>query len=126
MKIYIYLAIAIICILGLAIFVSVFIPYAARDIGADLPFMAAAIEREDWQAVEQYYTTTEAKWHKYRPIWQIFIDHRDMTDLDVAFIHLKAILPEGNKTEIRKEFAGLEYYLEHIPLNEKVSWDNIF
>ena len=126
MKIYIYLAIAIICVLGLAIFVSIFIPHTAADIGADLPAMAEAIEREDWQAVEHYYNISEAKWQKYRPFWQIFIDHRDMTDLEVAFIHLKAILPEGDKQEIRKEFMGLEYYLNHIPLNEKLSWDNIF
>ncbi|MEG1997225.1 MAG: DUF4363 family protein, partial [Clostridiales bacterium] len=108
------------CLLTLNYIIS-----SAAAICADFPSLAQTIAAENWAQATQFYRQAHRKWQTAAKIWPLLIDHSDMQDIEIAFIDLQVMLHTQNREQALKEIAGLYYYLNHVPQNQRLSLQNI-
>ncbi|MDO4581893.1 MAG: DUF4363 family protein [Bacillota bacterium] len=121
-----YWAIAVLLLLIAVCIASVaYIVNSAAYIGEPLPELQEALADEDWPRAELLFGDSYARWQQAREIWPLLINHDDMRDIEVSYIDTQTVLTQQSAAKAQKEVAALEFYIQHVAENERVSWQSV-
>lgn len=88
-------------------------------------FVQSDIEKENWSKAEKNIDTMEKEWDKVNKKWAILIEHREIDEIEMNMTRLKSHIDTKNKDLSLAELKSLKMLIKHIPLNEKLSIENI-
>jgi len=125
MKIYLYLIITALVVVGFSIWGVFFLSTSSEDVIQELETTNQALEIENWQVAQNSYQQVQEKWDHYNHIWPMLIEHREITDIEVSFEKMNVLMEQKDLELAIRECANLEYLLNHVARNEKINFQNI-
>jgi len=126
MKIYIFLIIAALAVVGFTIWDVSFLSASSQDVIRELEFTNQALQEEDWEAAHDSFQLAHDKWEKYNHIWPMLIEHNEITDIEISFAKLNVLMDQKELNQAVLECTNLKYLLNHVARNEKINLQNIF
>ena len=102
-----------------------YIENSARNIMGMVNSLDDAIDGQRWDEASQIYSRAYNTWQQVEKHWKIIINHDDMRDIQLGFVHLSVVLSQQDQKEAVKELASLRYYLSHVPDSERIELGNV-
>lgn len=85
-----------------------------------------SIEAEDWHLAKNTLKQINNDWMSVKGIWAALIDHEEIDNIDVTLIRLETLVKTEDISASLSEAAALKKFINHIPIKEKLSFENIF
>lgn len=126
MKIYIFLIITALIVVGFTIWDVSFLSTSSQNVIQELEITNQALQAEDWEAAHASYQDVQDKWEEYNHIWPMLIEHREITDIEISFEKMNVLMEQEDMKQAIRECANLKYLLNHVARNEKINLENIF
>lgn len=126
MKIYIWVTIAVIIIISIALASLAWLNISTVRISDALQPISAAIEREDWDQAALLLEDFQEFWHKNSSLWHVIIDHQEIINIEVPLDKLTHYIAEKKAPEAGENIVEMQYWLEYIRRIEKITLNNIF
>lgn len=120
--------ILIICIVVLVVGGIVEIKYLEKSstfISADIDYIENAIQNNNYDLAEQQMEKTYNTWTKNKDVFNIFIIHDEIDDIDEYITELKEYIKFENKEECIVAISKLREALTHTVDRQKLKIDNI-
>lgn len=96
----------------------------------ELDYLIGKVERNsrsnDWANAVNELTNLDNEWKNTSNIWAMLIDHAEIDNIDDSLIRMREYIKAQNSVLALGELASLKQYINHIPLKESFSFDNIF
>lgn len=88
--------------------------------------IASSINKGDWDSAEEDYKQLSRMWHKYKKTASIFLDSKDINDIDStmdkAYLYMKA----EDISNSSGEFSYIKDKFKFLYTNDTLSFSNIF
>lgn len=88
--------------------------------------IVSSIRNEDWRAAEIDYRKLSRMWHKYRKTAVIFLDSKDINEIDSTMDKAHLYMQAKDVSNSTGEFSYLKDKFGFLYQNDKVSIANIF
>ncbi len=125
MRIYVFLVVSIVVLIGLGVTVLVALGSSARNLTRDFDHVLNAIRDEDWKLAEDRIAAAHSTWEKHRQWWAVVIDHREIDNIEMSFSRIGEYIRYQDKALASAELTVLKKLIEHIPEKEKLNIKNI-
>ncbi|MGI5824158.1 MAG: DUF4363 family protein [Bacillota bacterium] len=124
-RLYFYLGLTAVLLLGICLGSYYYLKNTSYQVISSFPQLEAAITEGDWQEANIHFTAAQQTWDKHKNIWQCFLLHQEIDDIESMFHQLKGYLETNNATDSLSSIYKLEYNINHVPDTEKISFYNI-
>ncbi len=125
MKTLLVIALVLLILLAGCVISVRYIVNSAQGIISLVDEVADAIDAERWPEAGQAFVRAQAAWTEVEKHWKIIINHDDMRDIQLGFVHLSVALAHQDQWQAIKELRTLRYYLNHVPESERVEIGNV-
>lgn len=92
---------------------------------SDIEYIQNAISNDNYELAINQSESTYNSWNDIKKIWNIFVNHEEIDDIETAMIDLKEHLKFQNKEECLVAIEKIKSDLEHTVKRQKISIDNI-
>ncbi len=92
---------------------------------SDMEYIQNAINNNNYDLAISQSETTYNSWSDIKKVWNIFVNHEEIDDIETAMIDLKEHLKFENKEESLVAIEKIKSDLEHTVKRQKLSIDNI-
>lgn len=120
--------IMVFCFLILVVGGIVEIKYLKKSsvyISSDMDYIQNAIENNNFTLAKEQIEKTYNIWDKSKNIWNMFIIHEEIDDIEESMIDLKEYIKFENKEECTVAIEKVRKCLEHTVKRQEVRIDNI-
>jgi len=124
-KILLIIALVLLLLLAGCIVTVRYIVNSAHHIIGLVEGLDDAIDAERWEEAQDIFSAAQKEWQRVEKRWKVLINHEDMRDIQLGFVHLSVVLDQQDRKEAAKELHTLRYYLSHVPDNERVELGNV-
>lgn len=93
---------------------------------ADLEYSKNALENNNFKLAKENIESLEETWNNMKVLWNIFMEHHEIDNIEHAMVEYKAYVNLENKEEALKNSEIIKKYFLHVVEREKVSIENIF
>jgi len=121
----IMMAITIIFI-GFAIWTQHTLASSAQTLEQTLNSLESAIKGDNWETANEQLEYFNQLWEKTKNLWQIFIDHEEIDNIDVTLARVKQLVSTKEKADSLSEISALKLFIVHIPQKESLCLVNMF
>lgn len=98
---------------------------SSQFLRADIEYIQNAINNNNYEIAKTQINSTYASWKNVKKIWNIFVSHEELDDIDDAMIELKEHLDYENEEECLVAIEKIKNGLEHTVKRQEVRLDNI-
>lgn len=120
--------IMVICIVILVVGGIIEVKYLEKSslyITSDMEYIQNAIENDNYALASQQMEKSYDTWTKTKNIWNVFIVHDEIDDIEEAMIELKEYINFENKEESIVAISKIKEFLNHTVQRQEVKLDNI-
>lgn len=125
MKQVIIMIICILILLGGGIGEIKYLDKSSVYILSEIDYIENAINNSNYDAANKQVEITFDNWTKIKNLWNVFIIHEEIDDIDEAIIELKEYIKYENEEECFVAIEKIKRDLEHTVKRQKVLLDNI-
>lgn len=125
MKQVIIMIICILILLGGGIREIKYLDKSSVYILSEIDYIENAINNSNYDAANKQVEITFDNWTKIKNLWNVFIIHEEIDDIDEAIIELKEYIKYENEEECFVAIEKIKRDLEHTVKRQKVLLDNI-
>ncbi len=125
MKQAVIMIICILILLGGGIGEIKYLEKSSIYISSEIEYIQNAINNSNYQAAKEQIDITFDNWTKIKNLWNVFIIHEEIDDIDEAIIELKEYIKYENEEECVVAIEKIKRDLEHTVKRQKVLLDNI-
>ena len=124
-RLYIYLIIAALLLLGVCLGSYFYLVSSANRVLDIIPEIEEAVEAGDWEEANEEFDEAKGIWDKHKNIWQCFLIHQEIDDIESAFMKLQGYIETESTEETLSSLYDLAYSIDHVPDTERISIYNI-
>lgn len=124
-RLYIYLGIAALLLLGVCLGSYFYLVSSANSVLDIIPEIEEAVLEDDWQEAQEEFADAKETWDKHKNIWQCFLLHQEIDDIESAFMKLQGYIEAESTEETLSSLYDLAYSIDHVPDTERISLYNI-
>lgn len=120
--------IMIVCVIILVIGGIFQIKYLEKSsvyIISDMEYIQNAIQNKNFDIASEQIDKTYDTWTKTKNIWNMFIVHDEIDDIDEAMIELREYIKTQNEEESMVAVTKIKEFLKHTVQRQEVRIDNI-
>lgn len=125
MKVLVIMVVITILFIGFAIWVQQSLESSAQTLTQNLNKLEQAVKGDDWDTANRHLESFNQLWEKTKNLWQIFIDHNEIDNIDVALARVNQLVSSKEKAESLSEISALRLFIIHIPQKESLCLVNI-
>lgn len=92
---------------------------------SDIDYMKNALEGEHLDMAKEHIDEMQTTWKNMKMVWNIFVNHERMDDLEEAMVELKAYVEEGDKEEGIKSAQKLKRIVEQIVDKQRFALEHV-
>lgn len=124
-KLCIYLILTAILLMTICIGSYYYLKYTANQVTIFISDLENSVIANDWNNAYINYDQALDHWDKHKNIWQCFLQHQEIDDIESMFQQLKGYLKTKNVTDSLSSLYELKYNINHVPDTERISLYNI-
>lgn len=125
MKQTIIMIICVIILIGGGIAEIKYLEKTSVFLSSDMDYIKNAIENDNYELANKQMEKSFKSWTDTKTLWNMFIIHEEIDDIEEALIELKEYLKFENKEECIVAIEKVKKDLEHSVKRQKVLLDNI-
>ncbi|ACV62651.1 hypothetical protein Dtox_1798 [Desulfofarcimen acetoxidans DSM 771] len=125
MRIIIGLSIILLALAATGIRVNHHLAATAGEMDVKFTHIEQAIKQNNWSKAREQVDSTKKEWEKNKTWWAVVIDHQEIDKIEIALARIKSYIEVKNTGLSLGELAMLRQSVEHIPIKEAVSIENI-
>jgi len=80
----------------------------------------------DWKTAELNVAQIKDKWSRIKGLWAILIDHQEIDNIDVTLSRMEKYIQTKDISSSMAEASALRKFIGHIPVKERLSFENVF
>ena len=124
-RLYIYLAITAILLLGACIGSYCYLKISANSVLDTISQIETDVLADDWQQAGEEYHNARHIWNSHKNFWQCFLIHQEIDDIERSFMQLQGFLETQDTAQSLSSLYELSYSIDHVPDTERISFYNI-
>lgn len=124
-RLYIYLAITAILLLGACIGSYCYLKISADSVINVISQVETAVLADDWQQADEKFQNAQAIWNNHKNFWQCFLLHQEIDNIEISFKQLQGFLETRDTAQSLSSLYELSYSIDHVPDTERISFYNI-
>lgn len=120
--------IMVVCIFILVVGGVVEVKYlqkSSRYIMTDMDYIQNAIENDNFEFAKEQIEKSYDTWSKIKNIWNMFIVHDEIDDIEQSMIELREYIKFENTEECIVSISKVKEFLDHTVKRQEVRVDNI-
>lgn len=125
MKQTIIMIICVIILIGGGIAEIKYLEKTSVFLSSDMDYIRNAIQNDNYELANKQMEKSFKSWTDTKKVWNMFIIHEEIDDIEEALVELKEYLKFENKEECIVAIEKVKKDLEHSVKRQKVSLDNI-
>jgi len=125
MKQSIIMIICIVIIVVGGVFEIKYLEKSSLYLSSDIEYIQNAIQNKNYDVALTQTNSTYSSWKSVKNIWNIFVNHDEIDEIESAIIELKEHLSFENDEECLVAIEKIKRNLEHTVERQKVKIDNI-
>ncbi len=125
MKQTIIMIICVIILIGGGIAEIKYLDKTSVFLSSDMDYIKNAIENDNYELANKQMEKSFKTWTDTKKVWNVFIIHEEVDDIEEALIELKEYLKFENKEECIVALEKVKKDLEHSVKRQEISIDNI-
>ena len=98
---------------------------SSRYIMTDMDYIQNAIENDNFQFAKEQIEKSYDTWSKIKNIWNMFIVHDEIDDIEQSMIELREYIKFENTEECIVSISKVKEFLDHTVKRQEVRVDNI-
>lgn len=98
---------------------------SSRYIMTDMDYIQNAIENDNFELAKEQIEKSYNTWSKIKNIWNMFIVHDEIDDIEQSIIELREYIKFENTEECIVSIAKVKEFLDHTVKRQEVRMDNI-
>jgi hypothetical protein len=126
MRLLIIILIGLILFLGLCIYSEIWLSNSTLELVAEIEQLEDYLKNDKWEEANSLLLTTQKKWSEIEKQWDIFVDHREMDEIDLALAKLNKYIEIENADFALIEISALKHFVLNISKKESFNLRNIF
>ena len=91
----------------------------------DMDYIQNAIENDNFQFAKEQIEKSYDTWSKIKNIWNMFIVHDEIDDIEQSMIELREYIKFENTEECIVSISKVKEFLDHTVKRQEVRVDNI-
>lgn len=124
-RLYIYLAVTTALLLGVCIGSYWYLVHSANHVLTIISYIEDDVITENWEQANAEFENAKTVWDKNKNIWQCFLIHQEIDDIESAFMELQGYMESHASAESLSSLYELSYSISHVPDTERISIYNI-
>lgn len=125
MKQIIILIISVIIALSAGLYEINYLKNTTKYFNADINHIKNKIISQDFNEADIYLNKVEKSWDKIKNIWDIFVNHEDINQIEEEILSCKLNIKLKNKNDSIKSIEKLKKNLNNIYERKKIKLQNI-
>lgn len=125
MKQTIIMIICVIILIGGGIAEIKYLEKTSVFLSSDMDYIRNAIQNDNYELANKQMEKSFKSWTDTKKVWNMFIIHEEIDDIEEALVELKEYLKFENKEECIVAIEKVKKDLEHSVKRQKVLLDNI-
>jgi len=126
LKVLVIMVVVTIIFIGFAIWTQHTLASSAQTLEQTLNSLESAIKGDNWETANEQLEYFNQLWEKTKNLWQIFIDHEEIDNIDVTLARVKQLVSTKEKADSLSEISALKLFIVHIPQKESLCLVNMF
>lgn len=98
----------------------------AMYVMSDTEYIKNLVENNNFKAANEHIRELENTWNSTKDIWNIFVTHDEIDDVEEAITNFKTYILLENKEEALIASAQIKQNVQHISKNQQVSFSTVF
>ena len=98
---------------------------SSRYIMTDMDYIQNAIENDNFEFAKEQIEKSYDTWSKIKNIWNMFIVHDEIDDIEQSMIELREYIKFENTEECIVSISKVKEFLDHTVKRKEVRVDNI-
>lgn len=98
---------------------------SSRYIMTDMDYIQNAIENDNFEFAKEQIEKSYDTWSKIKNIWNMFIVHDEIDDIEQSMIELREYIKFENTEECIVSISKVKEFLDHSVKRQEVRVDNI-
>lgn len=98
---------------------------SSRYIMTDMDYIQNAIENDNFEFAKEQIEKSYDTWSKIKNIWNMFIVHDEIDDIEQSMIELREYIKFENTEECIVSISKVKEFLDHTVKRQEVRVDNI-
>ncbi len=98
---------------------------SSRYIMTDMDYIQNAIENDNFELAKEQIEKSYDTWSKIKNIWNMFIVHDEIDDIEQSMIELREYIKFENTEECIVSISKVKEFLDHTVKRQEVRMDNI-
>ncbi len=98
---------------------------SSRYIMTDMDYIQNAIENDNFEFAKEQIEKSYDTWSKIKNIWNMFIVHDEIDDIEQSMIELREYIKFENTEECIVSISKVKEFLDHTVKRQEVRMDNI-
>lgn len=124
-RLFIYLAIAALLLLGVCLGSYFYLVNSANHVLEVISEIEDDVAAGSWETANAEFDTAKGIWDKHKNIWQCFLVHQEIDEIESAFMKLQGYIETKAREESLSSLYELAYSISHVPDTERISLYNI-
>ncbi len=112
--------------IGFAIWAQHSLESSSQRLEQSLDSLEQAIKGDNWDMANEQLESFNQVWEETKNLWQIFIDHEEIDNIDATLARVKQLVSIKEKADSLSEISALKLFIVHIPQKESLRLVNIF
>lgn len=125
MKQIIILIISVIISLSAGLYEINYLKNTTKYFNADINHIKNKINSQDFEEADIYLNKVEKSWNKIKNIWDIFVNHEDINQIEEEMLLCKLDIKSQDKEDSLKSVERLKRDLNNIYERKKIKLQNI-
>lgn len=125
MKQIIILVISVIISLSAGLYEINYLKNTTKYFNADINHIKNKINSQDFEEADIYLNKVEKSWNKIKNIWDIFVNHEDINQIEEEMLSCKLDIKSQDKEDSLKSVERLKRDLNNIYERKKIKLQNI-
>lgn len=125
MKQIIILIISVIISLSAGLYEINYLKNTTKYFNADINHIKNKINSQDFEEADIYLNKVEKSWNKIKNIWDIFVNHEDINQIEEEMLSCKLDIKSQDKEDSLKSVERLKRDLNNIYERKKIKLQNI-
>ncbi len=125
MRMLVTLVIILTIIIGSAFWTNHSLQTSADELAKQIILVNDEVKSGKWESALAQMGKLETTWQNKAKWWPVFLDHQEMDNIEFSLAKAKAYVANQDQALALGQLSELKLMVKHIPLNEKVSIENI-
>lgn len=126
MKQIVILLVSLVVLITSGIYEVHYLEKTSRYALSDLEYSKNAIDNDNYALAKEHIKALENTWNHMKGIWNIFVVHEEIDQIEDAMISYKVYIENEDKEMAVLEYETLVRTLSHIVEKQKLTIENVF